>query len=480
MSFEANAGIPRLPYNGRSFSVSRRPRPAMLDDTRVKMCFLYLFAFAMISTIYVMYTSQVWSYLGLTRSINFAKLLGSVAVLIAFVVVTPQKWSVRTFLLNIILTTSVIPSLILYSLSDKPTSSAIVVWVSVAIVYFVSSVRFPRLKILSISPQIMMWALLALSGAFIAAFVLFGGFRYFNLDFARVYEFRDEAAASLPKGFDYLSTTFSNTVVPLGLAISLHYKNRLNAVLFAVVSIIMFGLTSHKVMFFTPFVVAAVFFLTSYRQKYSTILYGFCVITAIVAASVLFIPNFSPSSIWGWLENLFIRRTLMVPAMLDYSYISFFADHDKYYWSTSKITLGLLDPPHNGVSPPEIIGLVHFGSSAAWADTGYIGSGFAQAGLLGAIIYAIAVGLTISIFQSFSRDLGIPLVAAATLGLFATMVHSSDYVSLFLTHGLMLALIILMSLQGEGVNRQAPGRPNARRGRPRRMNEIRSTVRQGM
>lgn len=426
------------------------------------MCVLYLFAFAMISTIYAMYTSLTWSYIGLTLSINPAKILGSIAVLIAFVVITPQKWSARTFFLNIILTTSLLPSLVLYSLADKPTAYAMVVWLSIAIVYLVSAVRFPRMKILAIPPRVIMWALLFLSVAFIGAFVLLGGFRYFNLDFSRVYEFRDEAADSLPKGFDYLSTTFSNAVVPLGLAISLHYRNRLNAVLFAAVSIIMFGLTSHKVMFFTPFVVVAVYFLISYRPRYNTILYGFCILTAIVAASVLFIPYFSANSIWGWLENLFIRRTLMVPAMLDFSYIDFFSHHDQYYWSTSKITLGLLDPPHNGVSPPEIVGLVHFGTTAAWADTGFIGSGFAQAGILGAAVYAIAVGLTISIFQSFSRDLGIPLVASATLGLFATMIHSSDFVSLFLTHGLLLALLILMSLHDERPDRQAADRkPNA-------------------
>lgn len=464
MSFESSASGVHRPYIGRGPQYISGSRTRVLpSDGKLLMCVLYLFAFATVSTVYSLYTSAVWSYIGLTLSVNTTKVFVSIVVLLIFILMIPKEWSVRAFFLNIIVTTTVLPSLVLYSLSDKPTTSALVVWLSVAIVYVVSAAQFPRLKILSISPRIIMWMLLALSAAFIGAFVLLGGFRYFNLDFSRVYEFRGQAADSLPPGFDYLSTTFSNAIVPLGLAISLHYKNHMNVVLFALVSIVMFGLTSHKVMFFTPFVVAGAYFLIAYSPRYRNILIGFCVITAIIAASVIFIPYFSTNSFWGWLENLFIRRTLMVPAMLDFSYISFFSDNDQYYWSTSKITLGLLSPPHNGVPPPEMIGLSHFGTKAAWADTGYIGSGFAQAGILGSFIYAVAVGLMISIFQSFSRDLGIPMIASATLGLFATMIHSSDFVSLFLTHGLMLTLIILMSLHVEGPGRKAARRkPNAR------------------
>jgi hypothetical protein len=448
MSFEANVRFYRLPNrHGRSPLLTHHPRKNTSNDNALKMLLLYLTAFSMISIVYVLYTSQTWSYLGLTLSINLAKLFGSFVILSAFVIATPRAWSARSFFLNIILTTSVIPSLVLYAFSDKPTLSAAVVLSSIVVVYVVSGVRIPRIQILSISPRIMMWVLLAASALFIGAFFLIGGFRYFNLDISRVYEFRGAAAESMPTGFDYLSTTFSNTIIPMGLAISLHYKNNVNAFLFTLLSIIMFGLTSHKVMLFTPFLVIAIFLLLSRSQKYSTILIGFCVLTSLVAASVLFLPYFSADSAWGWIENLFIRRTLMVPAMLDFSYIEFFSKNDQYYWSFSKITFGLLDIPHNGLSAPEMIGLHHFGTTAAWADTGFIGSGFAQAGIFGSIVYAVAVGLTISVFQSFSRDLGIPLIASSTLGLFATMVHASDFVSLFLTYGLLLALIILMSLR---------------------------------
>ena len=431
----------------RPLPPGRSLRQKQLADNKAVLLCLYLFSFAMVSTVYVVYTSQVWAYIGLNLSINIGKIVASILLLSAFVVATPVKWNARTFFLNLILTTYLLPSLILYGFADRPTMAALVVWTAVAIVYLVSGIRIPRTTLFSLSPRIVMWILLALSATFIGAFFFLGGFRYFNLDFSRVYDLRDEAAASLPEIFMYLSTTFSNTIIPFGIAISMYYRNSLNAILFALVSIIMFGLTTHKVMLFTPIFVAAIYFFLSYRPRYATILYGFSILTAVVAISVLFIPYFSINSLWGWLEGLFIRRILMVPAMLDFSYIEFFSENAQYYWSTSKITMGLLGVPHNGVSPPEIIGLVHFGTTVSWADRGFIGSGFAQAGFLGTVIYATATGLTIAVFQAFSERLGVPIVASATLGLFTTMIHSSDFVSLFLTHGLLLALLILTSLR---------------------------------
>ncbi len=77
------------------------------------------------------------------------------------------------------------------------------------------------------------------------------------------------------------------------------------------------------------------------------------------------------------------------------------------------------------------------------ANTGFIGSGFAQAGMWGVFAYAVGAGLIVSILQTYSRYLGVPLVAAAMLIQFASMISATDFVTLFLTHGLFLALVIL-------------------------------------
>ena len=67
---------------------------------------------------------------------------------------------------------------------------------------------------------------------------------------------------------------------------------------------------------------------------------------------------------------------MFLPALIDSFYIEFFSDNPKIYWSTSKITFGLVRDEYF-TSAPFIIGKEFFGSAATSANTGIIGSGVA-------------------------------------------------------------------------------------------------------
>lgn len=323
------------------------------------------------------------------------------------------------------------------------------------------------MRILTVNPKEVVWFLLVLSAVLVVMFYALGGFTYFNLDFSKVYEFRSVATESLPGIFGYLSLLFTTAVIPFGIAISICYKRYVNVVIFTVISIVLFGLTSHKAMAIMPFLSIGVFVLLSRRQSFVPIITSFSVILFFVSLAVVFDSSMSPTSIWGEIETMFVRRALFVPAMIDYDYIEFFSGNTKYYWSTSKLSFGLLDIPYNGVPPPLLVGMAYFGPGNS-ANTGFIGSGFAQAGIFGILVYAIGVGLIIGFFQTCSRHLGVPLVITATIGLFSSMIQSADFVTLFLTHGLLPALLIFASLRdqatpgrtgGPGWQGTAPGAP---------------------
>lgn len=459
MSNAINSPAAAVPFYKRQTAYTRLNTSLKKSPTETKkmvLVSLYLIAYVLISVIYVLYTSTVWAYIGLELSVNHIKIAASLAVLITFVALIPTRWSARTFFLNIIVTAYLLPSLIIYGFSDRPTSSAVLIWLALAIVYGVSGFRIPRLKILTVNPREIVWFLLALSAVLVVMFYALGGFNYFNLDFSKVYEFRSVAADSLPGIFGYLSLLFTTAIIPFGIAISLCYKKYVNVVIFTAISIVLFGLTSHKAMVIMPFLSIGVFVLLSRRPSFVTIISAFCVILFVVSLAVIFDSNISPASIWGGIETMFVRRALFVPAMIDYDYIEFFSGETKYYWSTSKLSLGLLDIPYNGVPPPLLVGMAYFGPGNS-ANTGFIGSGFAQAGVSGILIYAVGVGLIIGFFQTCSRHLGVPLVITATIGLFSSMIQSTDFVTLFLTHGLLPALLVFASLRDQVV----PGQPGA-------------------
>lgn len=433
-------------------------------DHKLRLLVLYLLFFFVISTIYAVYTSPTWSYMGLYLRPDVVKIVASLIVLTLFVLVTPVMWSARTFFLNVIITSLLVPSLILYGFGGKPTSSALIVWSSVAIVYLVSGVKFKRLRLLSISPNVLMNCMIAMSVVLIAMFIALGGFRNFNVDFTKVYDFREDAANSLPGVFDYISSTFNKAIIPFGIAIALYKKNYVNVAILVVISFLMFGFTSNKIMIFTPLLVIGTFILMSRRPRFESLLGVLVAILSVILLAIVVDHDLSIRSAWGWMENIIVRRSLFMPAVLDYSYIDVFSSADKYYWSTSKFSFGLLDVPNSGIAPPELVGYIHFKGANIWANTGFIGSGFSQAGVVGTIVYSICVGLTIAYFETHGRKLGVPLVASATLGLFTTMIQSSDFAGLFLTHGLFLALVIL-TFVNEG-NLVQPPATKRRRVRP--------------
>lgn len=389
--------------------------------------------------------------MGLLTSINSSKVFTAASVLILFVLFTPLREGARTFFLNVLLTSYLVPSLVLYAFADEPTSAALLIWLALGIVYAASAFPFPRIELTRISPITMMWFLALASFGLIFSFFIFGGFRYFNLDFSRVYDLRREAAEDLPGIFAYLYSVFSKTVIPFGITVALLYRNYLFVVFFFCAAILLFGLTTHKSILFTPIVVLGVFFFLARYRRYSVIisLFIIAIIAALIAAYLDSVYDASP--LFGWYESLFMQRVMMVPPLLDYFFLEFFSENPKYFWSDSRVTFGLVGSPYGGITAPFIIGEAYFDNVAMSANAGFIGSGYSQAGIIGVVVYAICVGLTVSIFQTYGRHLGVPFVAASMLGQFLSMSSATDFLTMFLTHGLLLALIILTLVGKPGI-----------------------------
>ena len=461
MSNTADARPVRPPFFNGGAVNEARPDWLGARQNKVGLVAIYAACYALLATIYVHYTSPVWGYTGLQLLISPIRVMISLMILFSFVIAIPSKWSVRTFFLNIIVTTYLLPSMILYAFSGHSFRSVFLICLALAIVYAVSAVNIPRLRIASLRPAIMAQVLLVTSAVVVLIFILFGGFRNFNLDFAKVYDFRESASEALPGFFEYLSSLFTKAVIPFGIAISLWHKRYIGVAAFTLISVLFFGLTSHKGMAIIPFLSIAVFMVLSRRRGYATLLSFFAAFLVFLALAIAVSPDMGPLSFWGQLENLFVRRSLFIPALIDYNYIELFSNGDKYFWSTSKLTLGLVRVPYNGLSMPLLVGSYYFGGENS-ANTGFIGSGFAQAGVIGVIIYSVGVGLVIGFFQSCSRYMGVPLVASGAMGVFMAMVQSTDFVALFLTNGLLPALLILACLNPGGM---APERGVVDRGR---------------
>lgn len=411
-------------------------------DSKVKLSILYSICFFLLCLIYVYYINAFWEYIGFNYEFDTTKFVISIGVLFAFVVCTPSRMEVRSFFLNLALTIHLLPSLVLYSLAGMPTSSAMVVWLALMIVYVVSAIPVPRLKLPTLDQKRLMQVFSLATGGLIVALFAFGGGRNFNLDIRLVYELRDEASKAVPGIFSYLIPIFSKIIIPFGVVVSLYYRKFIVSIVLILYSIILFGISSHKSIVVYPISSFIVYFSIEKSKKYSYILYIFIFALLVSIFDSILYRNFNSESIWGWYTSIMVRRAIMVPSILDYYHIDFFSQNPYFFWASSRLTFGMINPPYD-LTSPFLIGEAYFGSSQAGANTGYVGSGFAQAGMAGVAIYAIGVGMIVAILQSYGRYLGLPFVVAIMMTQIVTMISSTDFVTLFLTHGMLFSLVLL-------------------------------------
>ena len=306
----------------------------------------------------------------------------------------------------------------------------------------ISKLRIP----LILFPPIKRKSLFALIiGLVIFAVVLqaaFGGLRYFSLDLEAVYKFRRTAAAEMPGIFGYIFSNVSNVLIPLASLFAARFKSWPLVIVSVGSAILLFGMTHHKSVFFTPFFVLGLYIFLGRLRKPSALGILFCALVAISVIEILYGKVFSKLPGPGLYTSYFIRRILLVPPMLDNEFISFFSNEAKYFWSTSKIGLGIASNPW-GTAAPLLIGREVFGNSDMSANTGIIGSGYSNAGIFGVAIYAVLSGMLIGTLNKFGHRLGHAFVASASLITVVNITTTTDLTTALLSHGLLLLLCSL-------------------------------------
>ncbi|GDY12623.1 hypothetical protein LBMAG53_15010 [Planctomycetota bacterium] len=128
--------------------------------------------------------------------------------------------------------------------------------------------------------------------------------------------------------------------------------------------------------------------------------------------------------------------------MLNGLYIEAYSQNYFYQlFSHNSFTFGLIDNLNNG-QPPTLIGALYFHDDTN-ANTGFIGSGYSQAGVAGIVIYGLAIGGYGYIADGLAAKHGLPVVMACLLMPMNTMTTTSDFPGTLLTHGALLSMIII-------------------------------------
>ena len=400
------------------------------------LCILLLWISLDLSYYFVI--SPIYAYSGYTFNPDIHKLIESLFITLFIAFILP--WKIRKpsdFMVNILFTMPVLPTLSLYWLRGENRLYTYMLIISFIVIRVVAKTT-PVIKLSRIKRGIKLgWVISLIFTIIILGYLIYrGGLRYFNLNLLKVYDFRREVGAVINVGiFGYLNSWVFKLFNPVLISWSLYKRQYALFVLFTCLQVVFFGISSHKSVLFSPLLIIALFVLL---QKYRTMnvffltlfgAIGFTVILAIVFEQVV------PAS-------MLIRRVFFVPARLNYAYYDFFSQKGFVYMSNSVLS-SFINYPF-AYPPAQMISVYLQGHPYTWMNNGFLATSYMHFGFCGMIVYSFIVGLLLGIVDSLSKN-RLPLWFSTSLVIvpFFSLFTSADLTTALLTHSLGPSLIIL-------------------------------------
>ena len=252
----------------------------------------------------------------------------------------------------------------------------------------------------------------------------------FNID--NVYEFRSEQGAKINVGlFAYTNLWAQKVFTPLIFAIGLRRKSFWLICFALAMHVIYFGVTQHRSHLFAPILVFAAFIL--YRSNFSYAK-GFAVFSVALCSATVVILVFKLDA----LGALIIRRALFVGASAAYSWVEYFSENAKVFFADNLLA-PFVSNQYTGVNLPRFMGDFMRADREINFNSGLVGSGFAQLGAFGVILYGGFLGMIIRVNRRLIESGVPPYIHAAILFFpFRIAWADADIFSALLSHGLIV------------------------------------------
>ena len=325
--------------------------------------------------------------------------------------------------------------LAVYGMRDLHTEYMLVSIAAFLFIVFFRNIRYN----IPITKEIKMEHLtniyLIISYLFIFGLIMFGVFKYINFNIFRVYEYRRIISSIVPANYYYLGAMVTSVMLPFVLVTSIEKNNKYKIVLAISASVLSFSLLSQKSPLFYPMLVVAIFYIVKSGYALTGMLITY--ITVVIA------PIFYQTNhFFDLIGNLIFRRTILMPANVNFTYHEFFEQNPKVYFSNSKLTFGLLEYPYDNAIA-KIIGIYSVGHDSSY-NTNWLGTGYMHMGYYGMFFYALIIAFIFSTFDQVTHKLNINLIISIAIIPLFTMFISSDVPVSFLTHGVLLVMITLV------------------------------------
>lgn len=277
-----------------------------------------------------------------------------------------------------------------------------------------------------------------LSAIFYAKVFSVFGFHFNLVALDEVYDVRSEYKDQLQQSGKLVAYAIlwqANVLNPYFIARGLVKKN-LWLLFFGIFGqLLIYSTTGWKsVLFSSLLIIFLLMTLKSNGKKFGKIiLFGFSTLMVVSFLQyVIFTSDF--------LASLFIRRMIITPGLLSGYYMEFFSSHPKAFLGHS-ILSHFSKYPYN-YPPPNLIGYWYFGSPSTSANANIWADSFANFGLIGVLLFSIVASFVLWLFDSVSQFTD-KKVASLLIGIPAFSLTNSALLTGLLTHGILLAILIV-------------------------------------
>lgn len=400
---------------------------------------------AILMWIYDMEIAVFWRYMrfeGSFDNVVFAEVAIGVVLLSSLL---PFRSDTRTYLLTCLHYFFFLPSVVYIAFNEVSQDYYISFIFCSLIIYLGSAVPVRSFEIGKIQRKYIFFALQVLIFIALILQAAFGGLASFNLDLELVYQFRSATSANMPAIFGYLYSNVASVLIPGSIALSLYYRQAALAMVGVLAGILLFAMAHHKSILFTTLMVFLMFLIIDRHRSPKAITIFPLAIVAVCGMELIWLNLGQDSGTPGLLTSYLVRRTLLVPPMLDAASIELFNNAPKYFWSTSRLGLGIAENPYQ-TAAPFLIGTEFFDDSTMSANAGLIGSGYSNAGILGTVLYSTFMALTISFINSIGKKVGPELITVLSFPTILLIFTSTDLTTALLTHGLLMLLCLISIL----------------------------------
>ena len=393
--------------------------------------------------IYIIFITKLFSYEGFILDINLNKYIISFLFLIfTSINVFLHKKNVIFPVLLISFLLLIVPSCTLYSLTNINTAFFLYLIIFYNLFIFLIFEKKVKIKFISFPKSFIIILAIVIVLLVLIHYIKIVGIYNLNFNLSKVYELRRSEVGILSNSgiFGYLNSWTSKIFNIFLIAFFLYKRNYILTLFFVFIQVLLFAYSGHKEVLFSLILLFSLYFFEKFKKPSIIIVYGF-----IVGIIVLLIYYFATKDLM--LPSILIRRVFFIPSYLNFIYMEYFSKHDFIYWSNG--ILKYFIPYSYNVQPVFLIG-TYLGHPQEAANTGLFGSGYMQFGVIGIMIYILILAITVNIIQQFNK---IPewLVNSIILMPFLTAIISSDLPTTFLTHGFLIAIILLYIINGSKI-----------------------------